>query len=97
LLDYSKIGYGAREFTFIFILYCAHYYVFRYTIQYFIVFMKGRSHQRYIFKVILRFCINFSGLERFQSSLQMQIANNVAALQTTFFHMYRLDEQGILR
>jgi len=47
--------------------------------------------------VILRFCINFSGLERFQSSLQIQIANNVAALQTTFFHMYRLDEQGILR
>jgi len=84
LLDNSKIGYGAREFTCIFILYYAHYYVFPYTIQYFIVFMKGRSHQRYIFKVILRFCINLSGLERFQSSLQIQIVNHVTAFQTTF-------------
>jgi len=33
--------------------------------QYFIAYMKDRSHQRYIFKVIFRFCINFSGLERF--------------------------------
>jgi len=65
--------------------------------QYFTVFMKGRSHQRYIFKMIFRFCINFSGLERFQSSLQIQIVNHVTAFQTKFFHMYRLDEQGILR
>jgi len=63
--------------------------------QYFIVFMKGRSHQRYIFKVIFGFCINFSGLEHFQRSVQ--IVDDVTALQTTFFHMHRLDEQGILK
>jgi len=50
--------------------------------QYFTVFMEGRSHQRYIFKEIFGFCINFSGLEHFPSSLQ--IVDDVTVLQTTF-------------